>query len=245
MVANYIAAKLSRCAANPPPSNHLSRLEFMKSDAELKKDILAELEFDPSVRVEDIEVTVQEGIATLKGFAHSYAEKLAAIGAVKRIAGIRGLAEDILVKLPDSYRRTDSEIAAAATNTIKWIVALPEDAIRVTVRDGWLSLEGTVDAWHLKQAAEEAVRNLTGIKGITNLMVIKPSTPSVDATGAIQAALERHALLDARQIQVETNGNNVLIRGNVRSFIERDEAERAASAAPGVTQIENRIVLII
>jgi osmotically-inducible protein OsmY len=217
----------------------------MKSDADLQKDVLAELEFEPGVNVENIGVSVKEGIVTLNGSVGSYAEKLAAARAAKRIAGVSGLAEDIMVKLPDSSRLIDRNIAAAAVAAIEWTSTAPEDTIKITVRDGWLSLEGAVEGWHQKNAAEEAVRNLAGVKGVTNLIDIKPKVASVDIKGAINAAFERHALLDAQKIQVETNGGNLLLRGHVRSFIEREEAERAAWAAEGVTHVENRIVLII
>jgi osmotically-inducible protein OsmY len=217
----------------------------MKSDANLKKDVLAELEFEPSVKVEDIGVSVKEGIVTLNGSVGSYAEKLAAARAAKRIAGVRGLAEDILVKPPDSSRLTDSDIASAAVDAVKWTSTVPANSVQITLRDGWLSLEGAVEGWRQKSAAEDAVRNLAGVKGVTNLIVIKPKLAAMDIKGAITAAFERHALLDARKIQVETNGGNVVLRGHVRSFIERDEAERAAWVAQGVTNVENRIVLII
>jgi osmotically-inducible protein OsmY len=217
----------------------------MKSDADLQKNVLAELEFEPSANVEDIGVSVKEGIVTLNGSVGSYAEKLAAVCAVKRVADVKGLAEDIVVKLPDSSRRTDSDIAAAAVDAVKWISTVPEDTVKITVRDGWLSLEGAVEGWHQKSAAQEAVRNLAGVKGVINLIAIKPKVASMDIKGAIKAAFERHALLDAQKIQVETNGGNVVLRGHVRSFIEREEAERAAWAAQGVSRVENRIVLII
>jgi osmotically-inducible protein OsmY len=230
------------------PVNHLpraQRLEFMNSDADLQKDVLAELEFEPGVNVENIGVSVKEGIVMLNGSVGSYAEKLAAARAAKRIAGVRGLAEDIMVKLPDSSRPTDTAIAAAAVAAIEWTSTVPEDTIKITVRDGWLSLEGAVEGWRQKNAAEEAVRNLAGVKGVTNRIVIKPKMASVDAKGAIKAAFDRHSMLDAQKIQVETNGGHVLLRGHVRSFYEREEAERAAWAAQGVTNVENRIVLII
>jgi osmotically-inducible protein OsmY len=217
----------------------------MKSDVDLKSDVLAELEFEPSVKVEDIGVSVKEGIVTLNGSVGSYAEKLAAARAAKRIAGVRGLAEDIVVKPPDSSRHTDSDIAAATVDAVEWMSTVPADTVKITVRDGWLSLEGAVEGWRQKSAAEEAVRNLAGVKGVTNLIVIKPKVAALDIKGAIKAAFERHALLDARKIQVETNGGNVVLRGHVRSFRERDEAERAAWVAQGVTNVENRIVLII
>ena len=206
---------------------------------------MAELEFDPSVEVEDIGVSVKEGIVTLNGSVGSYAERLAAARAAKRLAGVRGLAEDIVVKLPDSSRLTDSDIAAAAVNAIKAITTVPQDTVKITVHDGWLTLEGTVDGWHQKSAAEEAMRNLAGVKDVTNLIAIKPKVAALDIKGAIKAAFDRHALLGVQKIQVETNGGEVVLRGAVRNFYEREEAERAAWAARGVTSVENRIVLII
>jgi osmotically-inducible protein OsmY len=216
----------------------------MESDLELNEAVLAELEFEPSVNLEDIGISVRDGIVTLTGSVSNYAEKWAAAHAAKRVAGLRGLAEDIVVKLPESSRRTDSDIAAAAADAIKWLTTLPADSMKVTVRDGWLDLEGSVGGWHQKRAAQEAVRNLAGVKGVTNRILIEPTVAPVEVKGAIAAAFERHALLHARQIQVDNNGGNVVLRGNVRSFIEREEAERAAWAAPGVTGVENRIVLI-
>ncbi|MGA3181054.1 MAG: BON domain-containing protein [Verrucomicrobiota bacterium] len=216
----------------------------MKSDADLQKDVLAELELEPGVKVQDIGVSVREGIVTLNGSVCNYAGKLAAANAAKRVAGVRGLAEDMVVKLPNWSRRTDSDIAAAALEAVKWMSTVPADRVKITVRDGWLSLEGTVEGWRQKSAAEEAVRNLAGIKGVINLIVIKPEVASANVKGAINAAFDRHVLLDAQKIQVETNGGNVVLRGLVRSFYEREEAERAAWSAEGVTHVENRIVLI-
>jgi osmotically-inducible protein OsmY len=215
----------------------------MKSDLELKKAVLAELEFDSSVKVGEIGVSAKDGIVTLTGSAGSYAEKWAAARAVKRLAGVRGLAEDIVVKLPESARRTDTEIATTAVDAIKWLATVPKDTVKITVREGWISLEGAVDSWHQKSAAEEAVRNRAGVRGVTNLIVINPKVAPGDVKEAIIAAFERHALLDARQIQVETNGGAVVLRGNVRSLIEQEEAEHAAWAAKGVTQVENRMIL--
>jgi osmotically-inducible protein OsmY len=216
----------------------------MEGDQKLNEAVLAELESEPSVNLEDIRISVRDGIATLTGSVSNYAEKLAAGHAVKRVAGLRGLAEDVLVKLPESSRRADTEIAAAALDAITWMTSLPADSVRITVRDGWLSLDGAVGGWHQKRAAEEAVRNLAGLKGVTNLILIAPTAAPVDGKGAIEAAFKRHALLHALHVQVDRKGGKVVLRGNVHSFIEREEAERAAWAAPGVTDVENRIVLI-
>jgi osmotically-inducible protein OsmY len=217
----------------------------MKMDVELKQDVQAELEFEPGVRVEDIGVSVKDGVVTLNGAVGSYAEKLAATRATKRLAGVKGIADEIVVKLAASDRRDDSDIATTAVNALRWITTVPEDAVKITVRNGYLTLEGTVDGCHQKNAADEAVRNLAGVKGVINLIRIRPGLAPKEVKAAIEAALERHALLDARQIQVETSGGTVTLRGTVRSFVEKEEAERAAWAAAGVTQVDNRIVLSI
>ncbi|MGO8928495.1 MAG: BON domain-containing protein [Limisphaerales bacterium] len=217
----------------------------MKTDVELKSDVLAELEYEPGVKVEDIGVSVKDGIVTLNGTVSSYAEKLAAACAVKRVAGVRGLAEDLAVEVSESARRTDSEIAATALQAIGRVSAVPEGSVKVMVREGSLTLEGMVDGWHQKTAVEEAVRHLAGVRGVTDLIKLRPGPDSVDVKRAIEAAFQRHALLDARRLQVEAEGGKVVLRGDVRSFMEREEAERAAWAAPGVTAVENRIAITI
>ena len=216
----------------------------MKTDLELKKDILAELEYDPSVNATDIRVSVSQGIVSLKGPVSSYAAKLAAMQAAKRVAEVKGVTSDVAVHLPDSSRRTDDAIAAAAAKAIGWLIEVPPGAVTVMVRDGWLTLEGVVEWAHQKTAAEEAVQRLAGIKGISNLIIIRPKQPTPsDVNAAITAAFERHALLDAQKITVETSGSKVVLRGILGSCLESDEAERAARSAPGVSEVENHIVI--
>ena len=216
----------------------------MKTDLELKKDILAELAYEPSINAADIGVLVKQGGVLLNGSVSSYAAKLAATHAAKRVAGVKGVADEIAVRLPDSSRRTDDEIAAAAAKLIDWIITVPTGAVTVTVRDGWLTLKGVVEWAHQKNAAEEAVQRLTGVKGINNLIIIRPKQPTPsDVNTAIMAAFERHALLDAQKIAVETSGSKVVLRGTLGSCLEREEAERAARSAPGVSEVENRIII--
>jgi osmotically-inducible protein OsmY len=217
----------------------------MKSDVDLKSDVLSELEYEPGVKVEDIGVSVKHGIVTLNGAVSSYAEKLAAARAVKRVAGVRGLAEDLTVEVPESSRRTDSEIAAAALDAIGSVSIVPAGTVEVVVRHGSITLEGVVDGWHQKTAAEEAVRHLAGVNGVTNSIKLKPRPAPLNVKGAIEAAFQRHAMLDAQQLLVETLGSKVVLRGSVRSVMEREEAERAAWAASGVTSVENRIVVTV
>jgi osmotically-inducible protein OsmY len=157
---------------------------------------------------------------------------------------VKGVADEIAVHLPDSSRRTDDEIAAAASKSIDWDTTVPAGAVTVMVRDGWLTLKGVVEWAHQKNAAEEAVQHLTGVKGINNLIIIRPKQPTPsDVNTAIKAAFERHALLDAGKITVETSGSKVVLRGTLGSCLESEEAERAARSAPGVAEVENHIII--
>ena len=212
-----------------------------KTDPELKNDVLAELKYEPSVHVENIGILVKDGAVTLNGYTSTFSEKWDAVRAAKRVAGVRAIANDIEVKLPDSQRRTDGDIADAAVNQIEWSTTIPAGTIGVTVCGGWITLEGKVEWWFQRNAAENAVQHLAGVKGVTNLITIKPKVAPAEVATAIKSAFERNALLDATKIQVETSGNKVTLRGKVRNHAERDEAERAAWAAPGVFSVDNQL----
>ena len=214
-----------------------------KSDTEIKNDVLSELKYEPSVKVADIGVLVKDGTVTLNGFATSYGEKWDAVKTVKRVAGVKAIADDIEVKFPDSSRRNDGDIATAAADRIKWSTIVPEGTVQVTVRDGWISLEGQVEWWYQKDAAENTVRYLPGVKGVSNSITIKPKVTAKKVETAIEAAFERSALLDAKEIEVETSGSKVTLRGKVRNHSERDEAERVAWAAPGVFAVDNELTV--
>ena len=211
------------------------------TDTELKMDVLAELRYEPSVRITDIGVLVKDGAVTLNGYATNYCEKCDAVSAAKRVAGVRAIADDIEVKLPDSIRRTDGEIAAAAANQIDWSTTIPRGAAEITVSEGQITLEGEVEWWYQKNAAENAVQYLAGVRGVTNLITIKPKLAPVDFETAIKSALARNALLDAKKIQVQSTSGKVMLRGTVRNYFEREEAERVAWAAPGVFSVENQL----
>jgi len=215
-----------------------------KSDTEIKNDVLSELKYEPSVKITDIGVLVKNGTVTLNGYATSYAEKCNAVKSAKRVAGVRAVADDIEVKYPESMKRTDGDIAAAAANHIEWSSwSVPSKSVQVTVREGWITLEGQVEWNYQKDAAESAVRHISGVKGVSNSITIKPKVTAAKVETAIQSAFERTALFDAKKIEVETNGNKVTLTGKVRNYAERDEAERVAWAAAGVSSVDNKLTV--
>jgi len=212
-----------------------------KSDTEIKTDVLAELQYEPSVKVTDIGVLVQDGVVTLNGFATNYGEKWNAVRAAKRVAGVRAVADDIIIKMMDSQYRSDGDIALAVANRMDWSTLVPKGAVEISVKDGRVTLEGQLDWWYQKHAAENALLHLAGVKEVTNLITLKPTETPADLDTSIKSALERNYLLEARKIQVETRGNKVVLRGTVRNNDEREEAERVAWAAPGGYSVDNQV----
>jgi osmotically-inducible protein OsmY len=213
-----------------------------RSDNSLRDDVLLELKWDPKISsASDIAVAVKDGVVTLSGFVPSFWEKDAAEKAVKRVYGVRGIANDIEVKL--FWQRTDPEIARDAVHELESHVSIPADRIKVTVKDGWVTLEGTVDWEFQKILAKSAVKKLKGVTGVTNKLQVTPKASAAEVKSKIEEALRRSAELDARRITVEIEGSTVKLYGSVSSWAERDEAERAAWSAPGTTMVENHILV--
>jgi osmotically-inducible protein OsmY len=215
----------------------------MKSDVELRRDVLDELEWEPSIDAAGIGVTAHDGVVTLNGNVKTFTEKLTAERATERVHGVKAIANDIEVRLGGAHDRNDSDIAEAAVNALRWKTLVPEGRIKTSVSKGWITLEGEVDWQYQKDAAFDAVHLLVGVHGVTNLIAVKPRASATEVKSRIEAAFRRSAELDAQNIQVETRGGKVTLRGKVHSWSERQEAARTAWAAPGIMQVENLIAI--
>jgi osmotically-inducible protein OsmY len=215
----------------------------MRSDSEIQKDVTEELKWEPSLRDDDIAIGVRDGVVTLAGFVDSYTEKWTAERVASRVKGVRAIANDLEVKLPSSSQRPDPEIAHAALDALKWNISVPTDRIKVKVEKGWLTLEGDVDWYYQREAADRTVRQLTGIRGVSNLVSVRARPTPSDLKQKIREALRRGAEFDAEHITVELSGNRAILRGIVRSYAEMRDAERAARNAPGITEVENKLTV--
>lgn len=213
----------------------------MKTDYEIKEDVLNELAWQPNIDETKIGVIVEDGIVTLSGVVDSYTKKLAAEKAAKAVKGVKAVALDIEVKYGTDYKKTDKEIAKAVVNALTWDTSVPEDKVSVKVEDGWVYLSGELKWFYQKDAAKKAVENLLGVKGVVNSIQIKQSIEPTQIKERITKAFERSAEVHAKNVTVSVDGHTVKLRGTVNSIAEKDEAQRAAYLAPGVYEVKNEL----
>ncbi len=213
----------------------------MRTDVEIKDDVLDELAWQPGIDETQIGVIVEDGVVTLSGVVDSYSKKLAAEKAVKRVNGVRAIAEDIDVKYGISYKKTDKEIAKAAAKALEWDASVPDEDIKVKVEDGWIILSGEVTWDYQKKAAKKAVGNLLGVKKVSNNITLKKSIKTFEVKDRIKKAFERMADIDAEGVEIETSGHTVTLKGKVSSLQEKENAEEAAYKAPDVYDVVNKL----
>lgn len=226
-------------------SRGLDRGRLKMTDRELKEHVQNALEWEPSVDQSDIGVSVDEGVVTLRGNVRSYTERATAERVTLRVYGVRAVANDLEVRLPGGAERTDTAIAQAAVAVLNWNSVVPRDRVTVTVTKGWVTLKGTLEWQYQKNAGARAIRDLTGVRGVINEILVKPRVTTADVQLKIEAAFKRSAEIDARRVSVAAHDGTVVLRGNVRSWAEREEAERAAWAAPGVARVDDRITVAL
>jgi osmotically-inducible protein OsmY len=217
---------------------------IMKTDSQLQSDAEAELEWRPGVDEAHIGVSAADGVVTLTGQVSHYTEKIAAEEAAKAVYGVKGIANDIKVEIPGALKQTDQDIAKAVLERLKWDWEVPNDKVKVVVKDGWITLDGTVDWQYQKIAADRCVRYLLGVVGVINDITIKPAVKASDVENKIEKAFRRNAALDAEGVSIKADGGVITLTGTVSSWDEFDEAATAAWAAPGVTSVHNNLNVV-
>jgi osmotically-inducible protein OsmY len=213
----------------------------MKTDAQVKKDIESELEWDPAINASHVGVLVADGVVTLTGHLDTYAEKYAAERAAQRVEGVKALAVELDVRLAPAHQRSDGEIGAAVESALRWNALVPEDKIKVMVEKGWVTLSGEVDWDYQRIQAVKAVRPLTGVVGVVNNIALKAQVTPTNITERIRSALQRQAEREAKGIEVIVSGHTVTLKGQVHSWAERSAAQGAAWSAPGITSVVNQL----
>ncbi|GIW06516.1 MAG: ornithine aminotransferase [Dehalococcoidia bacterium] len=215
----------------------------LRTDEDIQQDVLDELRWEPELQPNEIGVIVKDGVVTLTGWVDTYLKRMVAQDAAHRVRGVKAVANEIEVRLPSSAERSDMDIAAAAVRALEWDAGISADKIDVTVSKGWVTLKGEVNWQFEKQDAERVIRRLSGVKGVTNLITVKPHLSPTELKEKIEAALVRSAETDAERIKVEVMGSKVTLKGTVRSYAEKKEAERVAWSAPGVASVDNQITV--
>lgn len=218
-------------------------MDTKRANRDLRTRVLDELDWEPSLDSADIGVAVKEGIVTLTGHLPSYAQKRTAERTVLRLAGVKGVANDLDVRLPSEHRRSDAELARAVVEVLDHNVQVPADTVKVKVDDGWVTLEGVVNWDYQRRRAERATRFLRGVKGITNLLRVKERPTPGDLRQRIKRALERRIDEEAERVSVSVEGDRVVLTGTVASWTDRDDIEDAVWAAPGISEVENNLTV--
>jgi len=215
----------------------------MKTDFQLQQDVQDELLWDPSLESAEIGVSVNDGVVTLSGVVNSYTKKLAAEKAAKRVKDVKAVAMEIDVHFFNGEGQSDIDIAHAGLNALSWSTVVPKDSVTIKVEDSWLTLDGEVEWQYQKQAAENLVKDLRGVKGVTNLIRLKPTPTRSIVKDAIRKALERSADVEAEAINIITEGDHIILKGKVRSWGERNEVEKAVWATPGVVDVKDELIV--